>query len=133
MEFVGEKVKTKIARVSLRSKAIAGDQFSAAGANRIFLTFEAQVENVGKTANRVGGGYSLRTPDGKILEYTGVADGTKAIVFDEPLRAGDKKLGTLTWEVPTPKSGGKYVLIWKPNPLGKGEARFTYVHKAKRK
>lgn len=133
LEFFGEKVKTKITRVTLRNQAITGDQFSAAGANQIFLTFEAQVENVGKKANSVGGGYSLRTPEGKVLEYTGVADGGKAIIFDEPLGVGDKKSGTLSWEVPTPKSGGKYILLWKPNPLGKGEARFTYVHKSKRK
>ncbi|MGI8427395.1 MAG: DUF4352 domain-containing protein [Actinomycetota bacterium] len=131
LEFVGEKVRTKITRVTIRKRAIAGDQFSAAGDNQVFLTFEAEVENVGKKANSVGGGYTLKTPDGKVAEYTGVADGEKAILFDEPLGAGDKKSGTLTWEVPTPKAGGKYLLLWKPNPLGKGEARFTYVYRAK--
>ena len=131
LEFVGEKVKTKITRVSLRNQAIAGDQFSSAGDKQVFLTFETQIENVGKSANSVGGGYSLETPDGKVLEYTGVADGPKAIIFDEPLGVGAKKSGTLSWEVPTPKTGDRYVLVWKPNPLGKGEVRFVYVHKQK--
>jgi len=130
LQILGEKTRTKIKRVSLRDQAIPGADYSRAAEGKVYLTFQAEVENVGKTSNNVGGGYSLKTPDGQVAPYTGVADGEGALTFDNPLAPGEKKSGTLTWEVTIPKNGNRYVLMWKPNPLGKAQADFEYKYKA---
>ena len=128
LQLGDQKATTRIKRVSLRKQADSEDQFSKAGKGQTFLTFEAEVQNNGKTDLALGGGYSLKVPGGKSLDYTGTADGGKAILFDEPIPPGGKKQGTLTWEVPVPKKGQPYTLNWKPDPSGEKQARFTYKH-----
>ena len=129
LSLVGQKIRTKITGASLRKKTSSAGQFTEAVKGHMFLTFKVEVANVGSKETPLGGGYSLKLPDGKIVEYSGVADGEDVISFGDPLAAGEKKAGTLSWEVPTPKNGSRYIFIWKPNPSGKEQARFGYEHK----
>lgn len=129
LQFSGQKAKTTVKKVSFKKQAIPDQDFTKAAKGQSFLVFDIQIENVGKLAS-VGGGYSLKLPGGRTLRYTGVADGEKAIPF-ELLEPGQSKRGTLSWEVPAPKRGQKFVLLWKPNPNEKKEARFTYSYKPK--
>ncbi|MGH2810182.1 MAG: hypothetical protein ACRDIA_04790, partial [Actinomycetota bacterium] len=112
LEFGGQKATTTIKRVSFRQQADPGQQFTKAGKGLVFVVFDVEVRSGGKF-DAVGGGYSLKLPGGRTLQYTGVADGEKAIPF-EPIQPGQTRKGTLSWEVPKPTKGQKFVLLWRP-------------------
>jgi hypothetical protein len=123
------RTTTRILGASVRTQGT--EQFSRPAEGRVFLTFNAEVENTGSEGDvdLNASVYRLQVPTGEILDYQAYsADGDQAFQSGTTLPPGVKRAGTITWEVPPPVSGQSYVLLWKPSFLDDQQAQFTYVH-----
>jgi uncharacterized protein DUF4352 len=128
LETSGQTVKLDVTDVSFKNESIPGNEFTKAGDGKVFMAFAATINNVGaKDVDLNSSEYRRQLPSGEIAAYIGfIEDGDDGISTGTTLPPGAKKAAQLTWKVPTPSGGQKFVLLWKPSPFDKDQAKYTY-------